>query len=207
MKPEKPKDSRVSDLFFTIFLSVALMVVFYLIPPNSLNIYTAPILLLILVPTMMALVKGAPFVPTPMAAVEKMLLLAKIKEGEIVYDIGCGDGRMVYLAAKKYKAKAFGLELSPLIYAIARIRHFLWRSKAKILFSNFKNRNLRDADVIVCYLLPETLEYLQSKLEKELKKGARVISYAFKVGDWKPSHKEERDPLMNLAPIWVYEIK
>jgi DNA-directed RNA polymerase beta subunit len=54
-----------------------------------------------------------------------------IKKGEKVYDIGCGDGRMVYLAAKDYKANAVGLELSPLVYALAKIRQFFWRSKAK----------------------------------------------------------------------------
>lgn len=196
--------NRVNDMLLTMVLILALLVVLYLMPPKTLNIYTLPILILILVPTIMALVNGAPFVPTPMEAVEKMLRLAKIKTGEKVYDIGCGDGRMVYLAAKKYGADATGFELSPLVYATARIRHFLWRSKAKIRFANFKKRDLGNADVIVCYLLPDTLARLQEKLDRELKKGARVISYAFPVGNWKPAYRQERDTVKNIAPIWVY---
>jgi len=191
-------------MLLTMVLILALVIVLYLMPPKTLNIYTLPILVLILVPTIMALVNGAPFVPTPMEAVEKMLHLAQIKTGEKVYDIGCGDGRMVYLAAKKYGADATGFELSPLVYVTARIRHFLWRSKAKILFANFKKRDLSNADVIVCYLLPDTLARLQEKLDKELKKGSRVVSYAFPIGNWTPAHREERNPAKNIAPIWVY---
>lgn len=202
---KKEHQRRVGDFFMTVFLTAALVIVFWLMPPHTLNIYTFPILILLLVPTIMALINGAPFVPTPMEAVEKMLELANIKEGQKVYDIGCGDGRMVYLAAKKYKANATGLELSPLVYALARVRHFFWRSKAKIKFSNFKRHNLSDADVIVCYLMPETLKLLQGKLDHELKKGTRVVSYAFPIGNWKVTHQEERNVKQKIAPIWVYE--
>jgi len=195
---------RMGDLAMTMVLVVSMLIVLYLMPPQAVNIYTAPFMLLVLIPTIMALVNGAPFVPTPMEAVEKVLELAKIKTGEKIYDIGCGDGRMVYLAAKKYGAKATGFELSPLVYLMARIRHFFWGSKAKIKFANFKSKDLSDADVIVCYLLPDTLARLQEKLDRELKKGTRVVSYAFPVGTWKPSHREERNPALNIAPIWVY---
>ena len=75
------------------------------------------------------------------------------------------------------------------------------RSKA---FHDVAFKNLGDADVIVCYLLPESLARLQPKLDAELKKGARVVSYAFQIGDWKPAHCEERNKTLNLAPIWVY---
>jgi SAM-dependent methyltransferase len=206
MKSDKWK-SRLGDLMLTVTLVASLLVVIYFMPPKAVNIYTAPIMILVLIPTIMALVNGAPFVPTPMEAVENVLKLAKIKRGEKIYDIGCGDGRMVYLAAKEYGADATGFELSPLVYCLARIRHLFWRSKAKIRFANFKSKDLSDADVIVCYLLPDTLARLQEKLDRELKKGARVVSYAFPVGNWKVSHRQERDAAKNIAPIWVYEKK
>lgn len=197
--------NKWNDMLLAVFLILTLFFILYLMPAGSLNIWTGAFILCIIIPTLRALIKGAPFVPTPMLRVQKMLKLANIKKDEKVFDIGCGDGRMVYLAAKEYGAKATGLELSPLVYFLAKIRQLLWRSKAKILFRDFHSYSLQDADVVVCYLLPETLINLQSKLEKELKKGARVVSYAFKVGDWQESHREERDTVNNMAPIWVYE--
>lgn len=161
--------------------------------------------ILITIPTIVAMSTGAPFVPTPMPRVKRMIELAGIKPGEKVYDIGCGDGRMVYVAANEYGADATGFELSPLVYALARARKFFWRSKAKIEFRDFRHQNLSNADVIVCYLLPESLARLQPKLEAELKPGARVVSYAFPIGNWHVSHREERNRAENLAPIWIYK--
>lgn len=205
MNQQKRQRERWKDLTMTLVLAFLLMAVFYLVPPNTFNPVSAVVLFLLVVPTLMALINGAPFVPTPMEAVEKMLKTADLKEGDKVFDIGCGDGRMVYLAAKKYKANATGYELSPIVYALARIRKLFWGSKAKIVFGNFKTKNFKDADVIMCYLLPETLARLQEKLDKELKKGARVVSYAFPIGSWKAHQRVERDPEKNIAPIWVYQ--
>jgi SAM-dependent methyltransferase len=205
MNQQKRQRERWKDLAMTLVLAFLLMAVFYLVPPNTFNPVSAVVLFLLVVPTLMALIHGAPFVPTPMEAVEKMLKTADLKEGDKVFDIGCGDGRMVYLAAKKYKANATGYELSPIVYALARIRKLFWGSKAKIVFGNFKTKNFKDADVIMCYLLPETLARLQEKLDKELKKGARVVSYAFPIGSWKAHQRVERDPAKNIAPIWVYQ--
>ena len=201
----KIKQSNGTDLLTAIVLVFTLMAVIYFTPTGTYNFFSLSLMIIILIPTIIALVSGAPFVPTPMQAVKKMLALADIKKGDKVYDIGCGDGRMVYLAAKDYGANATGFELSPLVYALAKIRQFFWRSKAKITFGDFRFYNLKEADVVVCYLLPETLAKLQTKLDKELKKGAKVISYAFQIGDWKEHHREERNRENNIAPIWVYQ--
>lgn len=177
---------------------------FYLITNSTPNIYSLIAYFLVLTPTIATLVNGAPFVPTPLRAVKKMLKISGLKKGDKVYDIGCGDGRVVYMAAKEYGADATGFELSPFIYAFARIRHFLWRSKAKIKFANFKTQDLSDADVIFCYLLPETLTKLEPKLSRELKPGARVISYAFPIAPWEEKKRHPREKEHSLGPIWEY---
>ncbi|MFC1749823.1 SAM-dependent methyltransferase [Pseudomonadota bacterium] len=195
----------MKDLLLTLFVILILLPGMYLVGNGDLGIYGVIAMAVILIPTIYALINGAPFVPTPIKAVESMLKEANIKEGEKIIDIGCGDGRMVHMATKNYKCSAIGLEISPVVYLLARIRHFIWNSKAKVLFRDFKHYNLSDADVIVCYLLPETLTFLQSKLEKDLREGARIISYAFPIGDWKVEKKIERERELNIAPIWVYK--
>ncbi len=153
----------------------------------------------------MALVNGAPFVPTPMKKVKKMVALAKIKKGQRVYDLGCGDGRFVYVAANEYGANATGIELSPIVYVLAKIRGFFWGSKAKIKFGNFKLFDLSDADVIFCYLLPDTLKKIQPMLDKQFRPGTRIYSYAFEIPKWKLIKQEGRDAKANEAPVFVYE--
>ena len=199
------KTTKTLDFITFFLISISSVIMIALATYTFQSVWAIALAILIIIPTVIAMATGAPYVPTPMARVEKMLALAKIKKGEKVYDIGCGDGRMVYVAANEYGANAVGYELSPFVYLLARVRKFFWRSLAKIEFTDFRYRNLSDADVIVCYLLPDALARLQPKLETELKKGARVVSYAFAIGTWGESHREERDRNKNLAPIWVYE--
>lgn len=195
------------DLICIVGALLFFMPFFYAFTQTELNAFTAGLYFLVLYPTLSALVNGAPFVPTPMLAVEKMLKAANLKKGQRVYDIGCGDGRIVHEATKRYGVKATGFELSPFVYVVARVRKLLWRSKAEIKFANFKKRDISDADAIFCYLLPETLERLAPKLQAELKDGAKLISYAFPVTSWKETKKIPRDAAKRLSPIWIYEKK
>jgi len=174
--------------------------------PKTPDLFMIIIFSLILIPTLIALIQGAPFVPTPMKAAKKMINVAGIKKDDKVVDIGCGDGRLVYLAAKEQGAKAVGFELSPLVYLFAKIRQLLWRSKAKIRFGDFRMFDLSKTDYIVCYMLPESLKKFIPKFEKELKKGAKIVSYAFSIADWEPVFIEPSNPIDNVAKIWVYEI-
>lgn len=164
------------------------------------------ILAVLFVPTTIALIV-APWVPTPEKRILKMLELANIKPGDKVYDLGCGDGRMVHLASKVYGAKGIGVEFSPLVYAMARVRNFILRSKSQLVFADFRKVDLSDAKVVMFYLLPQAVKNLKPKFERELKPGAKVISYAFEMEGWQTSHFEPKDPAKNHAPIWLYEIQ
>lgn len=164
------------------------------------------IAILLLIPTLYAMMKGAPFVPTPMEQVRRMLKAAELKPGSIIYDLGSGDGRLVHTASRLYKAKAIGYELSPLVWAWAIFLSLFWRSKAELRFGNFWNKNISDADVIVCYLLPPAMEALKSKLLPQLKPGTILVSHAFQIQEWIPYKKLERDREKKLGPVWVYKI-
>lgn len=158
------------------------------------------------VPTVIAFLTGAPWVPTPIERAKKMLSLAEIKPGDRVYDLGCGDGRLVHLASKLYGADAIGLELSPLVYFWGRIRNCFLRSKSKLLFRDFRKINYKNARALVFYLLPEILKKMRYKFEQELKPGAIVISYAFHIEGWTPVYIEPKDAKKNYGRIFVYKI-
>ena len=125
--------------------------------------------------------RGAPWIPAGVKTVLKMLVLAKIKPGELVYDLGCGDGRIIVSAVTRFDARAVGIEIDPLRYAWVKLLVKLMRiaDKAEIIFGDFFKQDLSQADVVTCYLLQPTNEKLEAKLLRELKPGTRVVSYTF----------------------------
>ena len=127
----------------------------------------------------------SPFVPSNKKTITKMLEVAKIKKNERVVDIGCGDGRIVFLSEQKYGAKAEGYEISIFVWCLAKINGFLKGAKSKIYRKNFFQADLSQADIVFCYLLPEVMQKLSPKFKKELKKNARIVSAAFSLPDWK----------------------
>lgn len=130
---------------------------------------------------------GGPFVPTPIPSVKEVLKHANIKKGQKVYDIGAGDGRFIHYATRDYGANAVGFEMDPFVFLIAKIRQIFWKWQGKMIRSDFQKHSLRDADHIICYMMPKTLAKFQKKFDEDLKKGAKVISYAFHIGDWEPT--------------------
>ena len=131
----------------------------------------------------------APFVQTPLEVAKKMLNLSQVRPGEMLYDLGCGDGRLIILAAKDIGAKATGIELREDLVERAKteIKRLNLEDKVRIVQGNFFDVNISDADVVTLYLTSSANERLRPKLEVELKAGARVISHDFKVPGWKPS--------------------
>jgi len=99
-------------------------------------------------------------------------------------DLGCGDGRIVFRAEKEFGAIAEGYEISVFVWLLAQSNRILKRAKSKIYRRNFFTADLSKADVVFCYLLPEVMQELVPKFQKELKKGARIISASFSLPGW-----------------------
>lgn len=136
--------------------------------------------------------KLAPFVPTPEVVVQKMLKLAEVKPGDTVYDLGCGDGRIIIMAAQKFGASAVGVELDNDLYkqTSERIKELKLEDKVKVIHGDLLQADLKPATVVTLYLLTSANEKVKPNLEKQLKKGARVVSHDFEVPGWKADKTE-----------------
>jgi len=130
----------------------------------------------------------APYVGTPLPVVRQMLTLAEIKPGEVVYDLGSGDGRVVIMAAQEFGARAVGVELRGDLVKQAQNRVFelSLQGKVKILQSDLFDVNVSPADVVFLYLTTSANEKVKPKLESELKRGTRVVSHDYEVLGWRP---------------------
>ena len=134
-----------------------------------------------------------PYVPSPNPVVDGMLKLAGVSSGDTVYDLGCGDGRIVIAAARTYGAKGVGVDINPERIEEARSNAKSAKVEDKVRFeeNDLFNANIANATVVTLYLLPDVNLRLKAKLLKELKPGTRIVSHSFDMGDWKPE-KEER---------------
>ena len=128
------------------------------------------------------------YVPTPQAVVEAMLQVAGVTKADVVYDLGSGDGRIPVTAAKKYGARAIGIDIDPdrVKEANENVAKNGVGSLVKIVQGDLFELNLSEATVVTLYLLPSLNVRLMPKLMKELRPGTRVVSHAFDMGDWKP---------------------
>ncbi len=134
----------------------------------------------------------APYVPTSPSVLHAMLELAHTKKGDVLYDLGCGDGRIVIAAAKQYGAHGVGIDINP--QRIQEANANAQRAGVESLV-RFEQQNVYDADlshatVVMLYLLPEINLKLEPKLRRELKPGARIVSHTFGMGAWKPAKQE-----------------
>jgi|GEM_PF-592249 len=164
-------------------------------------------LAIIIGPTLYAMLAGAPFVPTPMKQVERMLSAVPLKKGMTIYDLGAGDGRLVYRASKDYGVRAIGYEFSPFVWMMSKIlQKTIWRSDAEMRYGNFWKKDISDADVIVCYLLPGSMKKIYEEIFPTLKPGTLIISHAFTIPHMKPVKVLERIREKKLGPIRVYKI-
>lgn len=151
----------------------------------------------------------APFDPTPNEVVDRMLVLARLKKSDIVYDLGCGDGRVVIAAANKYGVHAVGFEIDPGLAKLARenARRAGVEKLVEIRQQDFLTANLSPASVVTLYLSYDGNLAVRPQLLRQLKRGARVISYTFDMGEWQPKIAESfRDSDGNSHQIYLWEI-
>lgn len=132
--------------------------------------------------------KDVPYVPTDQAVVDAMLNLAKVTKNDVLYDLGCGDGRIVITAAKKYGATGTGIDIDPerIAEANENAKTAGVTNKVKFTRANLFETDFSKASVVTLYLLPSVNMKLRPQLLKQLKPGTRIVSHAFDMGDWKP---------------------
>jgi protein-L-isoaspartate O-methyltransferase len=132
--------------------------------------------------------KLAPYYPTPESVVTKMLEFAGIKPGEKMFDLGSGDGRIVIMAAQKFKADATGVEFDKDLWmqSSERIKKLGLDSRARIIHGDILKQDYSSADVLTVYLLPLSNDKVRPILDKQLKKGTRIVAHDFEFSDWTP---------------------
>ncbi|MBW3544414.1 MAG: class I SAM-dependent methyltransferase [Bacteroidetes bacterium] len=130
----------------------------------------------------------APYVPTRQEVVKGMLEMASVTENDVLYDLGCGDGRIVITAARDFGAKGTGVDIDPkrIGEANENARQAGVADKVKFMQGNLFEMDFRDATVVTLYLLPDINMKLRPILLEQLKPGTRIVSHAFDMGDWEP---------------------
>jgi SAM-dependent methyltransferase len=134
-----------------------------------------------------------PYVPTPEAVVERMLRMARVGKGDLVYDLGCGDGRIVITAARRYGARGVGYDLNPqrISESNANAQKAGVTDRVRFVQGDLFQADLSGATVVTLYLLPDVNLKLRPKLFAELKPGTRVVSHNYGMGDWEPKEVAE----------------
>ena len=145
-----------------------------------------------------------PYVPTRMETVHKMLEMANVRKNDVLYDLGCGDGRIVVTAAKAHGARGVGIDLNPqrISEANDNARAAGVTNRVKFMVGDLFTADFAPATVVTLYLLPDVNLRLRPKLWAELKPGTRVVSNAFDMGDW----KYEKFVHVGEQPIYFWTI-
>jgi SAM-dependent methyltransferase len=143
----------------------------------------------------------APFVTTPHEVVSRMLELAEIKQGDVLYDLGSGDGRIVVAAAKKFGIRAVGFEIDPVLVKDSRqiIKQACLERLVEIREQDIRTVDFTPASVVTMYLYPAANLRLRPVLMRELKPGSRVISHDFGMGSWQPDRVDRLQDTAGLS--------
>lgn len=154
--------------------------------------------------------KDVPYVSTPQNVVDEMLKLANVTKDDVVYDLGCGDGRVVITAVKKFGARrGFGVDIDPqrIAESNANAKAAGVTDRVKFVVQDLFQTDLKDATVVTLYLLPEVNLRLRPKLFSELRPGTRVVSHSFDMGDWTPQKTVTVQPGGQRLMLWTIPAK
>lgn len=149
--------------------------------------------------------RGAMFHPSARIRVKAFLDNVPMRPEDTFFDLGCGDGRVLKEAHKRYGVKAVGYEVNPLAYLLARIRT-AGTEDVEVRLRDFWKVNLRDADVVFCYLFPDVMRELGRKFAGELRPGARIISCNFPIPGWKHENVLIPNSSVHNDPIYIYRV-
>ncbi|MBV8808376.1 MAG: class I SAM-dependent methyltransferase [Acidobacteriaceae bacterium] len=151
----------------------------------------------------------APTAPSPEQAVDRMLEVAHLKPGETVYDLGCGDARILIAAAKRYKVKGVGIEISNRLSQVAaeNVKKAGLQQQIRIVHGNFMQTDLSDANVVTLYLATTANDMLRPNLERYLRPKTRVVSYDYPIPGWRPVDTSETEGHQGATHIiYLYEV-
>ena len=149
--------------------------------------------------------QGALYVSTSRAKIAAFIDAVPMKADQMLIDLGCGDGRVLREAQKRYGVRAIGYEINPLAYLKARLFSF-GPNKIKIRRENFWQADLSEADVVFCYLYPDVMKRLASKLAEGLKPGAVVVSSNFLLPGFVPSRVLKLERSLHNDPMYIYHL-
>lgn len=149
--------------------------------------------------------QGALFVSTSRARIRAFIKAVPMKAGQILVDLGCGDGRILRQAHKCYQVRAIGYEVNLMAYLKARILSLGFKN-IEVRRRNFWSANLSDADVVVCYLYPDVMKKLSAKLKATLKPGAVIVSCNFRLPGFQPSRVLHPAGALHNDPVYIYRM-
>lgn len=154
--------------------------------------------------------RDVPYVPTPQNVVDEMLKLANVTKDDVVYDLGCGDGRLVITAVQKFGAKrGFGVDIDPerIAESNANAKAAGVTDRVSFAVQDLFQTDLKEATVVTLYLLPEVNLRLRPKLLSDLRPGSRVVSHSFTMGDWEPQKTVTVSPGGQRLYFWTIPAK
>jgi len=148
----------------------------------------------------------APWVPSPLSVVKKMLEFTELEPGEVLYDLGCGDGRIVIVAARDFDAIGMGVDIRAKLIdeAKSKAESLGLGESAKFVQGDLFDVDLRSVDVVTMYLLTSANEKVRPKLEKELHLGARIVTHDFPIPGWKPKKQIDYSDESGSHQIYLY---